>query len=198
MATSTTTTTAKVEYDARLGGTVQLPVELSTYRYTAERVTEIRMLLGAIRHPNQTKLVFQTLPPHMRRRAMSHNPKRLPRRYRAAHIAQQRKSGGPRTAADAKRPSRKYRRKAGNMQREFERRQRRQRWLETHLWHAKRFHMVERWGYKLPQRTCDKTFRAAYRAAAEHCLLQDVSYVAAVEVHGDLEVSGGEHWMYTR
>jgi hypothetical protein len=23
------------------------------------------------------------------------------------------------------------------------------RWLETHVWHAKRFHMVERWGYRL-------------------------------------------------
>lgn len=182
------TTTAKLEYDSRLGGSVQLPEAVSTYRYCGDRVAEIKQLLGAIRHPNQTKLVFQTLPKHMRRRAMSHNPKRLPRRHRAAHIAQMRKSGLPAAGAAKRTPSRKYRRKAGNLQREYVRRQRQHRWLETHLWHAKRFHMTERWGYRLALRSCDKTFRRSYRASAEHCLLQDVSYVGAVEVSGELAV----------
>lgn len=178
--------TTKTEYDARLGGPVQLPDTLATYRYSADRIAEIKSLLGAIRHPNQTKLVFQHLPKHMRRRAMSHNPKRLPRRHRTAHLAQQRKSGG--TTATPKRPSRKYRRKASNLNADYARRQRRHRWLETHLWHAKRFHMIERWGYRLAASSCDKTFRSSYRATAEHCLLQDVSYVGAVELSGPLDV----------
>lgn len=183
-APQSTMETTKAEYDTRLGGPVQLPETVATYRYSADRITEIKSLLGAIRHPNQTKLVFQNLPKHMRRRAMSHNPKRLPRRHRTAHLAQMRKSGG--TTATPKRPSRKYRRKASNLNAEYARRQRRHRWLETHLWHAKRFHMIERWGYRLASSSCDKTFRSSYRATAEHCLLQDVSYVGAVELSGPL------------
>ncbi|XP_036326858.1 ribonucleases P/MRP protein subunit POP1, partial [Rhagoletis pomonella] len=59
-------------------------------------------------------------------------------------------------------------------------------WLETHIWHAKRFHMVERWGYRLPQSSCDKTYRACYRASAEHCLLQDMSFYVCIELKGKL------------
>lgn len=172
---------AKEDYDAALGGTVQLPDQIQSYKFSADRVNEIKSLLSAINNPSQTKLVFQTLPKHMRRRAMSHNPKRLPRKYRQAHISQMRKSG---VATISKRPSRKYRRKAGNLQREYIRRQRKHIWLETHVWHAKRFHMVERWGYKLPQSSCDKTFRSNYRATAKHCLVQDISYVGCIELNG--------------
>lgn len=175
----------KSEYDARIGGSVQLPNYLHTFKFAAERVDEIQNLLGAINHPNQTKLVFQTLPKHMRRRAMSHNPKRLPRKYRQAHVAQMRKSG---VSTISKRPSRKYRRKAGNLHKEYARRARKNIWLETHLWHAKRFHMVDKWGYKLAQSSCDKTFRSSYRASAEHCLLQDISYVSAIQLVGSLDV----------
>lgn len=71
---------------------------------------------------------------------------------------------------------------------EYERRRRRVRWLETHIWHAKRFHMVEKWGYKLPDRPCDKAFRACYRATAKHCLLQDISYYSCVEIEGPRNV----------
>lgn len=176
--------TEKYEYDAAIGGPVELPDVLQSYRFAANRVTEIKSLLGAINNPNQTKLVFQTLPKHMRRRAMSHNPKRLPRKHRAAHIGQMRKSG---VATISKRPSRKYRRKANNLLREYQRRQRKHIWLETHIWHAKRFHMTERWGYKLAESSCDKTFRSSYRASANHCLLQDISYTVCIELSGTID-----------
>uniref|UniRef100_A0A1B0C0P5 Pop1 N-terminal domain-containing protein n=1 Tax=Glossina palpalis gambiensis TaxID=67801 RepID=A0A1B0C0P5_9MUSC len=48
-----------------------------------------------------------------------------------------------------KRPSRKYRRSPRNLLADYLRRQRKRKWLETHIWHAKRFHMIERWGYRL-------------------------------------------------
>jgi len=32
---------------------------------------------------------------------------------------------------------------------EYERRQRQHKWLETHIWHAKRMFMNNLWGYKL-------------------------------------------------
>ena len=39
-------------------------------------------------NPQNTKLIFQKLPIHMRRRAMSHKPNRMPRILREAHKAQ--------------------------------------------------------------------------------------------------------------
>lgn len=102
----------KLEFDSALGGPVILPEYISTYRYASEHVKEIKDLLSNIRNPSNTKLIFQSLPKHMRRRAMSHHPKRLPRKYRNIHISQMMKAGKPQ---QGKRPSRKYRRRPGNL-----------------------------------------------------------------------------------
>lgn len=177
--------TEKFEYDAAVGGNCRLENEITTFQHCHERLNEIKALTSAITNPNNTKLVFQKLPKHMRRRAMSHNPNRLPRKYRMAHRAQMSKSGAP---AKTKRPSRKYRRKPANLLLEYQRRQRSNVWLETHIWHAKRFHMVTKWGYKLAQSSCDKTFRSSYRATRKHCLVQDISYIGVIEMLGPLDV----------
>lgn len=175
----------KFEYDAAIGGNCRVENEITTFNHCHQRLNEIKALTSAITSPNSTKLVFQKLPKHMRRRAMSHNPNRLPRKYRMAHRAQMSKSGAP---AKTKRPSRKYRRKPHNLLSEYQRRQRTNVWLETHIWHAKRFHMVTKWGYKLAQSSCDKTFRSSYRATTKHCLIQDISYVGNIEICGPLDV----------
>lgn len=52
--------------------------------YVEARATELKTMRRALKHKGGGKRVFQTLPRHMRRRAMSHNPKRLPRRLREA------------------------------------------------------------------------------------------------------------------
>lgn len=62
-----------------------------------------------------------------------------------------------------KRPSRLHRRRPRNLQEEYTRRAKKHRWLETHLWHAKRFRMVEKFGYKIAERSFDKSLRACYR-----------------------------------
>ena len=46
-----------------------------------------------------------------------------------------------------KRPSRFHRRRPHNLMKEYLRRQAKTRWLRTHLWHAKRFHMRKIFGY---------------------------------------------------
>ncbi|KAH8269828.1 hypothetical protein KR026_003242 [Drosophila bipectinata] len=178
----------KLEYDAALGGKVTLPTHVTTYHYAAGALQEIRSLIQEATQPSQrnSKLIFQTLPKHMRRRAMSHHPKRLPRKYRQAHKSQMGKSGND--PVNTKRPSRKYRRRPKNLLNEYVRRQRKNIWLETHIWHAKRFHMVDRWGHRLPLASCDKTYRACYRASAQHCLLQDISFYWCLELRGSLEV----------
>jgi len=70
-----------------------------------------------------------------------------------------------------KRPSRRYRRRPKNLLTEYARRKRRNVWLETHIWHAKRFHMTELWGYKIPKYPNDRGVRAAYRDATTRCVL---------------------------
>ncbi|XP_006900086.1 PREDICTED: ribonucleases P/MRP protein subunit POP1 [Elephantulus edwardii] len=70
---------------------------------------------------------------------------------------------------------------------EFNRRQKKNMWLETHIWHAKRFHMVKKWGYCLGERPTVKSHRACYRAMTHHCLLQDLSYYCCLELKGKEE-----------
>lgn len=81
-------------------------------------------------------------------------------------------SGSKKKKEQAKNKSRKARRKHGNLLLEFNRRQRKNIWLETHIWHAKRFHMVKKWGYCLGDRPTYKCYRPCYRAMSSHCLLQ--------------------------
>lgn len=50
--------------------------------FAQARAAEISAMLKAVAQKSSNSLVFQTLPRHMRRRAMSHNIKRLPRRLR--------------------------------------------------------------------------------------------------------------------
>ncbi|XP_066150642.1 ribonucleases P/MRP protein subunit POP1 [Euwallacea fornicatus] len=160
---------------------VSLPRSITLSTFTAARVKEIQAMRKSISQTFGTKMAFQKLPKHMRRRAMSHVVKRLPRRLREIHINQMKKSGIP---PKSKRPSRRHRRRPLYLQADYIRRQMRVKWLNTHIWHAKRFHMVEKWGYKLPKQPCDKSFKACYRATVKHCLVQDLSYIRCIEIIG--------------
>ena len=93
------------------------------------------------------------------------------------------------SAAQLKRPSRRHRRRPGNLLQDYIRRQNRHVWLETHIWHAKRFHMADEWGYRIPLHPNDKGVRAAYRATVHHCLLQVCMYCGPVEWSSSLNKS---------
>lgn len=175
----------KKQFDEFLGGTEKLPSDVHIMKLVSSRASEIAAMTYSIENPEQTKLVFQKLPVHMRRRVMSHNAKRLPRRLREAHLNQMTKSGLP---PKSKRPSRRYRRRPRNLLSEYNRRQRTKVWLETHIWHAKRFHMVEKWGYRIASYANDRCFKANYRAVANHCLMQDISYYTCIEINGPEDV----------
>ncbi|XP_070152471.1 ribonucleases P/MRP protein subunit POP1 [Polyergus mexicanus] len=173
----------KKQFDEFLGGSESLPHEVSIMQFVSSRAREISAMTSSIENPKQNKLIFQKLPIYMRRRVMSHNVKRLPRRLREAHSAQMAK--GQNLPSTNKRPSRKYRRRPRNLLSEYSRRQRNQIWLETHIWHAKRFHMIDKWGYRIANYSNDKCFRANYRAVTKHCLLQDISYYTCIEIIGE-------------
>ncbi|KAI4496988.1 hypothetical protein M0802_007936 [Mischocyttarus mexicanus] len=175
----------KEQFDEFLGGTESLPIDVSIMKLVKARAGEILSMTQSLENPRQIKMIFQKLPIHMRRRVMSHNAKRLPRKLREAHISQMSKSGLP---PKSKRPSRKYRRRPSNLLEEYNRRQRKNMWLETHIWHAKRFHMVEQWGYKIANFANDKCFKANYRAITNHCLIQDLSYYSCIEIIGPEDI----------
>ncbi|XP_039308370.1 ribonucleases P/MRP protein subunit POP1 isoform X2 [Solenopsis invicta] len=168
-----------------LGDCQSLPHEVSIMKFVSSRAYEISAMTSSIENPKQNKLIYQKLPIYMRRRVMSHNSKRMPRRLREVHKAQMAKSANGKKPLIKKRPSRKHRRRPRNLLSEYNRRQRNKIWLETHIWHAKRFHMIDKWGYRIARYSNDRCFRANYRAAAKYCLLQDISYYTCVEITGN-------------
>lgn len=176
----------KPHFDARQGGEIQVPIEVETMKFATARAQEIAALSQALDEAKTGNLIFQRLPRHMRRRAMSHDVKRMPKGLRAAYSQQLLKSSGG-SVAKNKTPSRKFRRRPSNLLDEYNRRQRSSTWLETHIWHAKRFHMTERWGYRLAHFPNDRSYRACYRATANHCLLQDISYFCCIELIGPFQ-----------
>lgn len=158
----------------------KLDTAVNIMRFVKARKNEIKFITSVI----ETKLpkrVIQQLPRHMRRRAASHNPKRLPRRLRERAMKELEK------VKKAKRPSRKFRRKPSKLLEEYNRRQRNHIWLETHIWFAKRFKMIDIWGYKLPLYSNEKCLKALYQSAMQYALLQDISYYGCIELSGKEE-----------
>uniref|UniRef100_A0A4W4G133 Uncharacterized protein n=1 Tax=Electrophorus electricus TaxID=8005 RepID=A0A4W4G133_ELEEL len=151
--------------------------------FARARAAEVSAMMRAVSKTTASCHAFGALPKHMRRRAMSHNTKRLPCRLREA--AQ--KAGQKEKREQSKTKSRRARRRHGNLLLEFNRRQRKNKWLETHIWHAKRFHMLKTWGYCLGDRPTYKCYRASYRAMSSGCLMQDLSYHCCVELRGPEE-----------
>jgi ribonuclease P/MRP protein subunit POP1 len=73
--TSSNTTQAKLQ---------STPRTIRPFDYAQARSAELKMLLDAIRTTGGNKRIFQKLPRHLRRRTMSHNINRIPRRLREA------------------------------------------------------------------------------------------------------------------
>ncbi|XP_019711865.1 ribonucleases P/MRP protein subunit POP1 [Hippocampus comes] len=165
----------------------KMPQFITAGVFARARAAEVSAMLRAVTKTTGSCHVFGALPRHMRRRAMSHNTKRLPCRLRemANRMREKCLQGGVKKKEQAKNKSRKARRRHGNMLLEFNRRQRKNVWLETHIWHAKRFHMVKKWGYCLGDRPTLKCYRPSYRAMSTHCLLQDLSYYCCLELQGE-------------
>ncbi|XP_027874843.1 ribonucleases P/MRP protein subunit POP1 isoform X1 [Xiphophorus couchianus] len=170
------------------GYNTEMPNHITAGAFARARAAEVSAMLKAATKTTCSSHVFQVLPKHMRRRAMSHNTKRLPRRLRDVANRMKEKNllaGLKKRKEPVKSKSRKARRRHGNLLLEFNRRQRKNIWLETHIWHAKRFHMVKKWGYCLGVRPTYKCYRPCYRAMSSHCLLQDLSYYCCIELKGE-------------
>ncbi|XP_016140227.1 ribonucleases P/MRP protein subunit POP1 [Sinocyclocheilus grahami] len=167
-----------------------LPKYITASSFAKARAAEVNAMLKAVSKPAGSCHIFTALPKHMRRRALSHSTKRLPSRLRegAQRLAERSQRAPEKEKKQEPRSrSRRARRRHGNLLLEFNRRQRKNKWLETHIWHAKRFHMLKTWSYCLPLKPTAKSFRASYRAMNTHALLQDLSYFCCLELQGSEE-----------
>lgn len=151
--------------------------EIPILEFVEKRAKEMKMMLEVSQAVSGNDAPQQRLPRHMRRRAANHNIKRLPRTLRS-------KVAKDMLAIPKKRPSRRHRRRPSNLLLEYEKRSSSKRWLETHIWHAKRFHMAELWKCKIAERRNDRGVRAAYRDSRKESLIIDISWLQCFEIVG--------------
>ncbi|KAL1711123.1 ribonucleases P/MRP protein subunit POP1-domain-containing protein [Schizophyllum commune] len=159
----------------------KLPGAIQVEKFAEARAFEIDAMHNAMQNSSEhsAQRAWQALPRHLRRRAASHDPRRVPTRLRE------------RAKAEIDGPIRKRRhkvKKGTTTAKEFAKRQRDKSWLETHVWHAKRMIMNNMWGYRLAIKPTEKSFRPSHRAAMHGSILHDASYEGPIEVSGPLEI----------
>ena len=147
-----------------------VPNTINPLAFAAARAAEIRTLMRTSYKKNGQ----QTIPKHMRRRAASHNPRRIPARFRPF----------VKPPDDIKPKRKRVRRdKRVHAERTLEKRAvAGDQWLETHVWHAKRFHMSSLFGFKLAMQRCDKGCRSSWKFYKSHCVVHDASYWSSIIV----------------
>ncbi|KAJ3346421.1 hypothetical protein HDU83_003114 [Entophlyctis luteolus] len=137
----------------------------------------------------------------MRRRAASYNVKRLPQRLRQRAIDQMAKD-----KLQPMKKSRRAKRRPGAIVEMFAKRSKEnKRWLDTHLWHVKRMHMVHKWGFllvgfsflfsaiNLPTKADypnDQSTRATFRASQHAAITEIVAVVDSVADPTFMSVGG--------
>ncbi|KAJ7644080.1 ribonucleases P/MRP protein subunit POP1-domain-containing protein [Roridomyces roridus] len=161
----------------RLGGAIDVE------RFTEARAFEIDAMHKAMKSASasSTQRVWQTLPRHLRRRAASHDVRRVPLRLRDR--ARQ-EMNAVKIKAPARLMSKRGKDKRLSRTETFLKRQRDKSWLETHIWHAKRMRMENMWGYRLAVTPTEKAFRPSHRASVHGAILHDASYQSIIQVSG--------------
>lgn len=174
-----------------------LPSSLEVEAVVSSRAFQIQSFLRSIKSAKSatTTRAWQLLPRHARRRAASHNLLRLPSRLRGKALAELKSST---TQARTRSETRKRMPDHGVIRATLRRHRlarrashSKRRWLETHLWHAKRFRTTTekgkgkekaqgseygRWGFVLPETPMMKSHKASWRSALEHVTVHDASY----------------------
>ncbi|CAO1622603.1 unnamed protein product [Sympodiomycopsis kandeliae] len=175
--TSTTTSTS-----------TNLPPQLDVEQSLSSRKYEILSLIKAMKtaRNSSTTRAWQLLPRHARRRAASHNILRLPSRLRRKGLAELKASTTePKTRSQTRKRLANHP-KSKSLARKEELMTRASRpdakWLESHLYYAKRFRMSRaefdgnRWGYVMPEEPSMKGSRTDWRAFHQGCAVFDSSW----------------------
>lgn len=167
-----------------------LPSALDVERFAEARAFEINAMEQSMKDIKEAKTtrVWQELPRHLRRRAASHDVRRVPARLRDKARAEMDTSKRKLSGKSKSKPGKS---KRITRTESFLRRQRDKTWLETHIWHAKRMHMETLWGYSLAVTPTEKSFRPSHRASVHGAILHDASYYSLIELQGpEVELKG--------
>lgn len=124
--------------------------------------------------------VFQTISRFMRRRAASHNVKRLPVLFRKRALEQMARDPKANKKTILKSKRRPKRIMAKRLMRPNAKK-----WLETHIWHAKRMKMVEVYGSIIAECNTLKSHRSIHRASQRGSVMHDLSYHKIIELKGE-------------
>ncbi len=189
--------------------------------FLASRNFEINALTQSIKKSRESGVqrAFQSLPRYLRRRAASHNVKRVPKRLRARALGEL--EADKKTSTGTRVPFRKKRAKRNTLKLHakavcpepinggpfvagtdlpafkpletgrYVERQRNKTWLPTHLWSCKRAKMLVKWGYSVALTPNEKTYRATHRATSKKgCIAFDTSYSGTILLRGTSEQVG--------
>ncbi|KAJ7175799.1 ribonucleases P/MRP protein subunit POP1-domain-containing protein [Mycena filopes] len=161
----------------RLGGAIDVE------KFAEARAFEINAMQIGMKtaSASATQRVWQTLPRHLRRRAASHDVRRVPLRLRDR--ARQEMNSVKKKALARLRPKQGKDKRLSRTE-TFLKRQRDKSWLETHIWHAKRMRMQNMWGYRLAVTPTEKAFRPSHRASVHGSILHDASYQSIIQLQG--------------
>ena len=128
------------------------------------RLIELNSLSKEIKQKDN-KLVLQRIPRYMRRRAASHNPKRVPSRYVKHPLT-------PLANSAMKERRRKQRKKHVNRAKQklsIKRRNKKEGRTLLHIWFRKRFSLINELDYLIPLRNNTKNYRNLHKASTRQC-----------------------------
>ena len=112
---------------------------------------------------------------------MAHNYYRIPTRVRLRALNEM-SACEPEVLSRGK--CRRHRRKLRFLLNQLELREKKSgKWMESHVWHAKRFKIGSKWGVKYPERCSDKSDRSTYRLVQrESACIMDKSYFSTYQL----------------
>jgi hypothetical protein len=138
----------------------QLP-EFSIDVFLKDKNGVIKDFNSKILEPKKTNhRFFQSIPRSLRRRAASHNPKRVPSQFRNS---QKGLKTNPKN----------------HILNKLERKGK----LPYHVWFSKRFKMIQYFGTLIPLISKEKTFTKSYYAAKHRSILFDLSYFKKIRIN---------------
>ena len=130
--------------------------EIKIDDFLEARKTELSSFVNILNNKLSTKSGHQLLPKHMRRRAMSHNPFRVTIKFR-----------NPNFNSESTSKCGKHKRKRKQFLKILNKRRINSGWLETHIWHAKRFTMKYLFGRKIAYKRTDKSVRCVMKYVSD-------------------------------
>lgn len=163
------------------------PQELNIGKFADARATELLRFEETLKNKfrDTTRTPMQSVPKHMRRRAMSHNRFRVPSRIRQLNAKFMRDSEKHVLKC------RKHGRNSKVLMLHYLKRvlptpsfQQGKKWLETHLFHARRMQMEIYCGFKIAYKSRVKQIRRTYALSQNGSVIYDKSYYTVIDIQG--------------